>query len=55
MHICAKDYESFNYEKLVKEKASSADQSKPVLLCDDLAEQRVFFGNQLTSEQESNL
>jgi hypothetical protein len=42
-------------EKSVKEKASSADQPKLVLLCDDVAEQRVFFGNQLTSEQESSL
>ena len=42
-------------EKLVKEKASSVDQPKPVLLCHDVVEQRVFFCNQLTSEQESNL
>jgi hypothetical protein len=26
-----------------------------VLLCDDVLEQRIFFDNQLTSEQESNL
>jgi hypothetical protein len=39
----------------VKEKASSADQPKPIFLCDDVAEHRIFFGNQLTSEQESNL
>jgi hypothetical protein len=39
----------------MKEKASLVDQPKPVLLCDDVAEQRVFFGNQLNSEQESNL
>jgi hypothetical protein len=31
------------------------DQPKPVLLYDDVAEQRVFFGDQLTSEKESNL
>jgi hypothetical protein len=31
------------------------DQPKPVLLCDDVAEQRVFFINQLTSKQDSNL
>jgi hypothetical protein len=31
------------------------DQPKPVLLCDDVAEHRVFFGSQLTSEQESNI
>jgi hypothetical protein len=38
-------------EKQVKEKASSADQPKPVLLCEDVLDQKVFFGNQLTSEQ----
>jgi hypothetical protein len=37
-------------EKPVKEKASSVDQPKPVLLCDDVAEQRVFFGSQLTQK-----
>jgi hypothetical protein len=26
-----------------------------MLLCDDVAEQRLFFGSQLTLEQESNL
>jgi hypothetical protein len=31
------------------------DQAKAVLLCEDVADQRVFFGNQLTSEQESDL
>jgi hypothetical protein len=31
------------------------DQPKLVLLFDDVAEQRVFFDNHLTSEQESNL
>jgi hypothetical protein len=39
----------------VKEKASSTDQPKPVLLCDDVIEKRVFFGNHLTLEQESNV
>jgi hypothetical protein len=42
-------------KKPVKEKASSADQPKPILLYDDVAEQRIFFSNQLTSEQDSNL
>jgi hypothetical protein len=41
--------------KQVKEKASSVDQPKSVLLYDDVVEQRVFFGNQVTLEQESNL
>jgi hypothetical protein len=42
-------------EKQVKEKESSVDQPKSVLLCEDVVDQRVLFGNQLTSEQESNL
>jgi hypothetical protein len=41
--------------KSLKEKTSSVDQLKLVLRCDDVAEHRVFFGNQLTSERESNL
>jgi hypothetical protein len=32
-------------KKLVKEKASSAVLLKLIYLCDDAAEQRVFFGN----------
>jgi hypothetical protein len=32
-------------EKPVKEKASSADQPKPILLCDDVAEQRYSSAN----------
>jgi hypothetical protein len=43
------------FENQVKEKESSADQPKPVHLCEDVADQRVFSGNQLTSEQEFNL
>jgi hypothetical protein len=42
-------------EKQVKEKASSTDQPKPVLLFDDVIDQRVLFGNQLSLEQESDL
>jgi hypothetical protein len=37
-------------EKQVKEKATSVDQPKPVLLCEDVANQRVFFNSQLSSE-----
>jgi hypothetical protein len=33
------------FEKPIKEKASSADQLKLILLCDDIAEHRGFFGN----------
>jgi hypothetical protein len=42
-------------EKQVKEKASLVDQLKPVLLCEDMVDQRVLFGNQLSSKQESDL
>jgi hypothetical protein len=44
-------HRSRHQRKQVKEKASSADQPKLVLLCEDVLDQRVFFGNQLTSEQ----
>jgi hypothetical protein len=42
-------------EKQVKEKASSTDQPKSIMLCEDVADQRVLFGSQLSSEQEINL
>jgi hypothetical protein len=44
-----------NSEKLVKEKACSAEKPKLMLICDDVVEESVFFGSQLTSEQESKL
>jgi hypothetical protein len=33
-----------------REKAASADQSKPMLLCEDIAYQRVLLGSQLSDE-----
>jgi hypothetical protein len=45
----------FKHKKQIKNKPSSADQSKPILLCEDVSDQKVFFGNQLSSEQESDL
>jgi hypothetical protein len=36
-------------------KAASADQPKPMLLCEDIAEQKVLLGSQLSEEQEKNL
>jgi hypothetical protein len=42
-------------EKQVKEKAYSVDEPKLVLLYEDVKDQMVFFGNQLTLEQESGL
>jgi hypothetical protein len=38
-----------------REKAASADQPKPMLLCEDIAEQKVLLGSQLSEEQEKNL
>jgi hypothetical protein len=38
--------------KYKREKAASADQPKPMLLCEDIAEQRVLLGSQLSDEQE---
>ena len=38
-----------------REKAASADQPKPMLLCEDIAEQKVLLGSQLFEEQEKTL
>jgi hypothetical protein len=38
-----------------REKAASADQPKPMLLCEDIAVQRVLLGSQLSGEQEKTL
>jgi hypothetical protein len=35
-----------------REKAASADQPKAMLLCEDIADQRVLLGSQLSDEQE---
>jgi hypothetical protein len=35
-----------------REKAASVDQPKPMLLCEDIADQRVLLGSQLSDEQE---
>jgi hypothetical protein len=37
-------------EKQIKEKASLVDQPKTILLFEDVADQKVFFGNQLSLE-----
>jgi hypothetical protein len=37
-----------------REKAASADQPKPMLLCEDIADQRVLLGSQLFDEQEDS-
>jgi hypothetical protein len=41
--------------KYKREKAASADQPKPMLLCEDIAEQRVLLGSQLSDDQEKTL
>jgi hypothetical protein len=41
--------------KYRSEKAASADQLKPMLLCEDIAEQKVLLGSQLSEEQEKTL
>jgi hypothetical protein len=38
-----------------REKAASADQSKPMLLYEDIADQSVLLGSQLSDEQEKTL
>jgi hypothetical protein len=48
----AEAYEQYKYKR---EKAASADQPKPMLLCEDIAEQRVLLGSQLSKEQEKTL
>jgi hypothetical protein len=44
--------EQYRYKR---EKAASADQPKPMLLCEDISEQKVLLGSQLCKEQEKNL
>jgi hypothetical protein len=48
----AKACEQYKYRR---EKAASADQPKPMLLCEDIAEQKVLLGSQLSEEQEKTL
>jgi hypothetical protein len=38
-----------------RDKAASADQPKPMLLCEDIAGQKVLLGSQLSDEQEKTL
>jgi hypothetical protein len=41
--------------KYIRDKAASADQPKSMLLCEDIVEQKVLFGSQLSEEQENTL
>jgi hypothetical protein len=38
-----------------REKAASADQPKPMLLCEDIVDQKVLLGSQLSDEQDKTL
>jgi hypothetical protein len=48
----AKAYQQYKHKR---EKAASVDQPKPMLLCEDIAEQKVLLGSQLSDEQEKTL
>jgi hypothetical protein len=48
----AKAYQQYKHKR---EKTASADQPKPMLLCEDIAEQKVLLGSQLSDEQEKTL
>jgi hypothetical protein len=48
----AKVHQQYKHKR---DKAASADQPKPMLLCEDIAEQKVLLGSQLSDEQEKTL
>jgi hypothetical protein len=47
--------EAYQQYKYKREKAASVDQPNPMLLCHDIAKQRVLLGSQLSDEQEKTL
>jgi hypothetical protein len=47
--------EAHQQYKHKRDKAASADQPKPMLLCKDIAKQMVLLGSQLSDEQEKTL
>jgi hypothetical protein len=49
------EVEAHQQYKNKRDKAASADQPKPMLLCKDIAEQKVLLGSQLSDEQEKTL
>jgi hypothetical protein len=49
------EVEACQQYKHKREKAASADQPKPMLLCEDIADQKVLLGSQLSDEQENTL
>jgi hypothetical protein len=44
--------EAHQQYKHKRDKAVSADQPKPILLCEHIAQQNVLLGSQLSDEQE---
>jgi hypothetical protein len=49
------EVEAHQQYKHKRDKTASADQPKPMLLCEDIAEQKVLLGSQLSDEQEKTL
>jgi hypothetical protein len=47
--------EAHQQYKHKREKTASADQPKPMLSCEDIAEQKMLLGSQLSDEQEKTL
>jgi hypothetical protein len=47
--------EAHQQYKQKRDKAISVDHSKPMLMCEDIAEQKVLLGSQLSDEQEKTL
>jgi hypothetical protein len=48
----AKACEQYRYKR---EKAASADQRKPMLLCEDISEQKVLLGSQLSEDSTTKM
>jgi hypothetical protein len=46
------EVEAYQQYKHKREKAASVDQPMPMLLCEDIAEQKVLLGSQLSDKQE---
>jgi hypothetical protein len=47
--------EAHQQHKYIRDKAALADQPKSMVLCEDIFEQKVLFGSQLSEEQEKDL
>jgi hypothetical protein len=49
------EVEAHQQYKHKRDKTASADQPKPMLLCEDIVEQKVLLGSQLSDEQENTM